>query len=117
MDALFARGSLGNFLGGLVFEGDHIGVGSEEARHLAGQVGVEGLIDGGEDTAGQQARDQVFGADPSFSARSLTLMPSVMVMLRVIGCGHWRATAAAAAEALHRAFLHTARHIALSWPA
>ena len=42
---------------------DDVGVGAEEARHLVGQFGVERLVDGGEHTAHQQARDQVLGAN------------------------------------------------------
>ena len=60
--AFLARGGVGDFLGGLLFEGDDVGVGSEEARHLAGQFGVERLVDGGEHAASQQARDQILGA-------------------------------------------------------
>ncbi len=52
--ALLAGRSFRNFLGGLLFEGDHIGVGSEEARHLAGQLGIERLIDGGEHAPPQE---------------------------------------------------------------
>ena len=60
---LSPRGGCVNFLRGLLFEGDHVGVGAEEARHLAGQFGIERLVDGGEHAARQQARDQVLGAD------------------------------------------------------
>ncbi len=60
--SFFTGRGLGDFLGGLLFEGDHVGVSSEEARHLAGQFGVERLVDGGEDAASQQTRDQVLGA-------------------------------------------------------
>ena len=56
-DAFLAGSSLRNFFGSLLFEGDHIGIRAEEARHLAGKFRVEGLIDGSEHTAGQQARN------------------------------------------------------------
>ena len=55
--ASFVRGGLGDFLGGLLFEGDHVGVGTEEARHFAGQFSIERLIDGGEHAASEQASD------------------------------------------------------------
>ena len=67
----FACGGFGNFLGSLLFEGDHVGVRSEEARHLAGQFGVERLIDGGEHAAAQQTRDQIFGAKSQASPPDL----------------------------------------------
>jgi hypothetical protein len=47
----------------LFFEGDDFGVGSEEARHLAGQFRVERLIDGREHAAHHQARDHILGAN------------------------------------------------------
>ena len=60
---LAALGRLGGFLGRLLFEGDDFGLGPEEARHLAGQFGVERLVDGGEDAAHHQASNQVLGAN------------------------------------------------------
>ena len=54
---------------------------------------------------------------PSFSARSFTEMPSVMVMFprdrrRLVADDHARRRSVA----LHRAFLHASRHISLSRP-
>ncbi len=116
--AFFARGGFGNFLGGLLFEGDHVGVRSEEARHLAGQFGVERLIDGGEHAAQQQARDQVLGAKSKlfrqiFYADAFGDGDAARDRLRLVGKRQPRRRRVA----LHRAFLHPARHIALPWPA
>ena len=51
--AFLTCGGVGNFFGGLLFEGDYIRIRSEETRHLAGQFGVERLIDGGKYAASQ----------------------------------------------------------------
>jgi hypothetical protein len=75
----------------LFFERDDVGFGSEEARHLGGEFGIECLVDGREHTAAKQAGDEIC-ADAEFLARSFTLMPSVMVMLRVMGCGSLETT-------------------------
>ena len=69
--AFLAGGGVGNFLGGLLFEGDHVRIRSEEACHFAGQFSVESLIDGGENAAHQQARDQILGAHSQVSPRGL----------------------------------------------
>ena len=61
--ALFTGSAFAAVFRGLLFERDHVGIGAEEASHFAGQFRVECLIDGGENTANQQARDQIFGAD------------------------------------------------------
>ena len=58
-DTFLARGGLGNLLGSLLFEGNHIGIRSEESCHLAAQFGVKCLIDGGKHAASQQASDQI----------------------------------------------------------
>ena len=59
-----------------------------------------------------------FARISSFSARSLTLMPSVMVMLRVIGSGSFETDEPRRRhEALHRAFFYSARNVALTGPA
>ena len=71
----------------LVFEGDDAGVGAELTRHILHQLGIERLVHGDEDAAHQQRRDEVLAADSELSARSLTLMPSVTVMVRVMGSG------------------------------
>jgi hypothetical protein len=47
----------------LIFEADDRALGSEVAGHVAGQIFAERLVDGGEDAASQQARDQILGAD------------------------------------------------------
>ena len=51
--SLFTGSSFGNLLGSLLFEADHVGVGAEEASHFAGELSIECLIDGRENTAGQ----------------------------------------------------------------
>ena len=112
--AFLARGGFRNFLGGLLFEGDHVGVRSEEARHLAGQFGVERLIDGGEHAAKQQARDQVLGAKSKlfrqiFYADAFGDGDAARDRLRLVGERQPRRRRVA----LHRAFFHAARHIAL----
>ena len=56
-NAFFTCGSFRNFFCGLLFEGDHIRIRSEEARHLAGQLGVQRLVDGSEHAARQQTRN------------------------------------------------------------
>ena len=73
------RGAFLSALGGcvdifrsLLFEGDHFGLGAEEARHLARQFGIERLVDGGENAAPQQARR----SDPSRECRASRPDPS-----------------------------------------
>jgi len=51
--AFLAGRGIGNFLGGLLFESDYIRICPEEPCHLAGQLGVECLVDGGKDSASQ----------------------------------------------------------------
>ena len=107
-----------NFLGGLLFEGDDVGVRSEEARHLAGQFGIERLIDGGENAAEQQARNQVLGANSKllrqiFDADAFGDGDAARDRLRLVRKRQPRRRRVA----LHRAFLHPAWNIALSWTA
>ena len=88
LDPLFAGfGRLGGVFRGLLFEGDDFGLSAEEARHLTGEFGVEGLVDGGKYSADERRAIRSLARRPSFSARSFTEIPSVMVMLRVIGNG------------------------------
>ena len=117
-DTFLAHGGFGNFFGSLFFEGDHVGVSSEEARHLAGQFRIERLIDRGKDAAGQQARDQVLGAKAElfrqiFDADTFRDGDAARDRLRLIGERQPRRRGVA----LHRAFFHTARYVALSGPA
>jgi len=91
--SFFSAGSGVDILRRLLLKCDHIGFGAEEAGNFAGQFRVEGLIDGGKNPARQQARDEgSLARTSSFSARSLTLMPSVIVMLRVMGIGSFDTT-------------------------
>ena len=116
--AFFTRGGVGDFFRRLFFEGDHVGVGSEEARHFAGQFGVERLVDGGEYAASQQARDQIFGADSELfrqilDADAFRNGDAARDRLRLVGERQPRRRRVA----LHRAFLHASRNVALSGPA
>ena len=111
-------GRIGDFLGGLFFEGDHVGIRSEEARHLAGQFGVERLVDGGEHAASQQARDQILGANSQLlgqvlDADSFRDGDAARDRLRLVR----KRQARRRHEALHRAFFYASRNIALPWPA
>jgi hypothetical protein len=81
-----------NVFRSLLFERDHVGFRAEEARHFAGQFRVERLVHRRENTAPQQREITSFTRISSFSARSFTLMPSVIVMLRVIGIGSFDTT-------------------------
>ena len=47
----------------LILKADDRALGSEVAGHVAGEVFAERLVDGGKDATGQQAGDQVLGAD------------------------------------------------------
>ena len=62
--AVFA-GALGRtfVLRQLLFEADDRSLGAEMASHVGGQIGVERLVDGGEDATRQQAGDQVLRAN------------------------------------------------------
>ncbi len=55
----------------LRFEADQVGTGAELARHVAGQLGIERLVDGGKDAASQQAGDNILGADSQSSRPGL----------------------------------------------
>ena len=55
--AFFAGRGIDNIFLCLLFEADHVGVCSEESRHLAGKLSVERLIDGGKYAAHEQPRN------------------------------------------------------------
>src|SRR5437763_1943476 len=102
---------------GLLLKADDISIGAELPRHLAGQCRVQCLIDGGEHAPRQQARDNFLGAHTQllrqiFYADAFGDGDGPRDGQRLAGdrChARWRT------EALHRAFLHPARLIALSW--
>ena len=88
---------------------------AEEASHLRGQLGVERLVDGGENAAAQQARDQILGANFQLLRQILYAdafrdRDAARDRLRLVRHHHARRRRVA----LHRAFLHTARNIALA---
>src|SRR5258708_8421310 len=95
-----------------------MGFRTEEARHLTGQFRVERLVDGGEHTATQQARDQILGANVEllgqiFDADAFGDGDVARDRHRLIRHHHARRRRIA----LHRAFLHAARNVALAGPA
>ncbi len=115
-DAFLAGlGGFGGVFRGLLFEGDDFGVGSEEARHFAGEFGVESLIDGGEDAAHDEAGDDIFGANAEFFGEIFNR--DALGDGDVFGDGH-RLVAddhpRRRSVALHRAFFYTARNVTLA---
>ena len=102
-------------LGQLLFEGDDRGLGAEVAGHVGGQIGIERLVDGGENAARQQAGDQVLGANSQLlrqvlHADAFRNGDAARDRQRLAGKRKPRRRN----EALHRAFLHATRNIALS---
>ena len=116
---LFAsRGRVGYIFLRLLFEADDVRVGSEEARHLARQLCIERLIDRGKYASRQQTGNQILRANIQLLRQILHAdafrdgdVPRDR--LRLIRKRKPRRRNIA----LHRAFLHTARNIALSGPA
>ena len=105
----------GGFLGRLLLEGDDRGVRAEVAGHIASQLRIERLIDGGEDAPRQQPRDHILGAHAEqfgqiLDADAFGDRDGARDRHRLIGRLHPRRRN----EALHRAFLHPARHITLA---
>ena len=101
---------------GLFFEGDDFRVRSEEARHFAGQFGIERLIDGRENAAHHQARNYVLGANAQLLGQVFhrdTFCNGDIPRDRrgFIADGHPRG----GSIALHRAFFHASRYISLPW--
>ena len=102
---------------GLLLKADDIGIGAELPRHFAGQCRVQCLIDGGEHAPRQQPRDNFLGAHTQllrqiFYADAFGDGDGPRDGQRLAGD---RRHARRRTEALHRAFLHPARLIALSW--
>ena len=65
----------------------HLDLGAELAREHRGGLGVERAVDVHHHALHQQLGEHVLDAHSSLSARSLTVMPSASVMVRVIGGG------------------------------
>jgi len=76
-NTFFTGGSVGDFFLCLIFEADDISISPKEARHLAGEFGVEGLIDRGKNAASQQTGDQIFGADSQLLGEVLDVLEDV----------------------------------------
>ena len=101
----------------LLFEADHVGLGAEEARHFAGEFGVERLVDRGENAATEKARDQILRANVElfrqiFNADAFGDRDIARDRHRLIRHHHarwWRV-------ALHRAFFYATRNVALAGP-
>ena len=105
----------GGIFRGLFLEGDDFGVGSEEARHFAGELGVEGLIDGGEHAANHEARDYILGANAEllgqvFYGNAFRNCDVARDRRGLVADGHARRRSVA----LHRAFFDSSRHISLT---
>ena len=114
---LAALGGCIRIFRGLFFEGDDFRLRSEEARHFTGQFRVEGLIDGGEYSTHHQTRNHILGANAELLGQVFHRDPfgngDVARDRRgLVADDHARRRSVA----LHRAFLHTSRHISLSRP-
>ena len=101
----------------LFFEGDDFRLRAEEARHLAGQFRVERLVDGRKHAAHHQPRDYVLGANAQLLGQvlhrdSFCNRDVPRDRRRLVADRHARRRSVA----LHRAFLHTSRHISLARP-
>ena len=113
----FFAGTLGwcSVLGQLLFEADDVGRRAEVARHFAGQLGIERLVDSRKYATREQTRDQILGADfkllgqvfdaDAFWNRNTSRDRQRLTRQRQPRRRH---------EALHRAFLHATRDVTLS---
>ena len=102
-------------LGQLLLEGDNGCLGAEVTSHVGRQVGIERLVDGGEDASRQQAGDKVLGSNSQFLrqvfyADAFRNGDAPRDGQRLAGKRKPRRRN----KALHRAFLHASRNIALS---
>ena len=107
-----------NVFRSLLFERDHVRFGTEEARHFARQFGIERLVYGSENTAPEQARDQILHANVEllrqiFNADAFRDRDIARDRHRLIRHHHARRRRVA----LHRAFFYATRNIALAGPA
>ena len=113
----FSCGRVGNFLLCLFFKADDVRIGSEKTAHFGGQLRVERLIDGGEYATRQKAGDQILGANAQLfrqilDADAFSDGDVARDRKRFIRDHEPRRRN----KALHRAFLHAARYIALARP-
>ena len=94
----------------LLFVADDVGGGAELGRDILHHLGVEGLVDGDEDAAHEQRRDQVLGADLELlgqvlDADALGHRDFTGNRQRLLGEVGRPAKTARRDKALHRAFL------------
>ncbi len=113
--AFFAGVAGGDVFRVLLFEGDDVGFSAEEARHLRCQVGFKGLVDGREHAFREQTRDQILSADfkllgEIFYADAFGNGDGASDRQRLVRKRKPRRRS----EALHRAFFHSTRNVALS---
>ena len=102
----------------LLFESDDVRLSSEEARHIAGEFGVERLVDSGKNAAAEQARDQIFRANVEFLRQILNAdafrdRDIARDRHGLVRHHHtrWRRVA------LHWTFFYATRNVALAGPA
>src|SRR5580692_768811 len=112
-----ARGSGVNVFRSLLFERDHIRFSAEEARHFAGQLGVERLVHRRENSASQQARNHILHTNTKllrqiFYADAFRDRDVARDRHRLIRHHHARRRRVA----LHRAFFYTTWNIPLARP-
>src|SRR3984885_5954550 len=112
---LFSGGSPLDLFCRLLFERDHVGIGTEEAGHFTRQFRIQRLVDGSEDALRQQTRDQILRTNVQllrqiFYTDAFGDGDAARDRLGLIRHHHagWRRVA------LHRAFLHPARNITLT---
>ena len=99
----------------LLFEGDDGSLSAEVASHFGGEIGIQRLVDGGENAARQQASDQILRAN-------------LQLLRQVLHADAFRNRDGASDgqrlgrkretrrrnKALHRAFLHATRNVTLT---
>src|SRR5690349_8329887 len=113
--SLFGYRGIGHFLLGLLFETDDVCFRAEEARHFAGEFGVEGLIDSRKHTASEQPRNEVLRANVEFLGKILDadafgdgdVAGDRHRLVRDHHARWWNV-------ALHRAFFDSTRNVALT---
>ena len=113
---LFARALGAHLFFRLLLEGDYAGIGAKLTRHIRCQFCIECLVDGRKHAARKQTSDHVFCADFQLLGQILHAdtfgnRDGARDRQRLVRNHHarWRN------KALHRAFLHPTRNIALSW--
>src|SRR5580658_42564 len=110
--------SLVSVLGSLLFKRNDVRIRAKEARHLAGQFGIERLVHGCENAASQQTRDHIFYADVELlrqifyadAFRDRDIARDRKRLVRHHHARRWRV-------ALHGGFFYPAGHGGLARPA